>query len=105
MGNVLGGLLLGLMASMGPSFGYPQMMISRAVMGRSGNVPFAVANWICTVGWFTVNIILGGYALQLAFGLPFYVAAGILVVSTSPSRPTGTTSSTPSRRSCRSSWG
>ena len=79
-GNVIGGLLLGLMASMGPSFGYPQMMISRAVMGRSGNVPFAVANWISTVGWFTVNIILGGYALQLAFGLPFYVAAGILVV-------------------------
>jgi nucleobase:cation symporter-1, NCS1 family len=80
VGNILGGLLLGLMASMGPSFGYPQMMVSRAVMGRSGNVPFAVANWVSTAGWFTVNIILGGYALQLAFGLPFYAAAGILVV-------------------------
>jgi nucleobase:cation symporter-1, NCS1 family len=80
VGNVLGGLLLGLMASMGPTFGYPQMMISRAVMGRTGNVPFAVANWISTVGWFTVNIILGGFALKLAFGLPFYVAAGIIVI-------------------------
>ncbi len=80
VGNILGGLLVGLMASMGPTFGYPQMMISRAVMGRSGNVPFALANWISTVGWFTVNIILGGYALQLAFGLPFYVAAAIMVV-------------------------
>jgi NCS1 family nucleobase:cation symporter-1 len=80
VGNVLGGLLLGLMASMGPTFGYPQMMISRAVMGRTGNVPFAIANWISSVGWFTVNIILGGYALQLAFGLPFYVAAGIMVI-------------------------
>ena len=56
------------------------MMISKAVMGRAGNVPFAVANWISTVGWFTVNIILGGYALQLAFGLPFYLAAGVMVV-------------------------
>jgi nucleobase:cation symporter-1, NCS1 family len=80
VGNILGGLLLGLMASMGPSFGFPQMMISRAVMGRTGNVPFAVANWVSTVGWFTVNIILGGYALQLAFGLPFYAAAGVIVV-------------------------
>jgi len=79
VGNVLGGLLLGLMASMGPAFGYPQMMISRAVMGRSGNAPFALANWISTVGWFTVNIILGGFALQLAFGLPFYAAAAIIV--------------------------
>jgi NCS1 family nucleobase:cation symporter-1 len=80
VGNVLGGLLLGLMASMGPTFGYPQMVISKAVMGRVGNLPFAAANWISTVGWFTVNIILGGYALELAFGLPFFVAAGVMVV-------------------------
>jgi len=79
VGNLLGGLLVGLMASMGPTFGYPQMMISRAVMGKRGNVPFAFANWISTVGWFTVNIILGGYALQLAFGFPFFVGAAALV--------------------------
>ena len=81
IGNVLGGLLLGLMAAMGPTFGYPQMMISRAVMGRVGNIPFALANWVSTVGWFTVNIVLGGYALQLALGLPFYLAAGIMVLA------------------------
>lgn len=80
IGNVLGGLMVGLSASMGPTFGYPQMMISRAVMGRRGNAPFALANWVSTVGWFTVNIILGGYALQLAFGLPFYLAAAVMVV-------------------------
>lgn len=80
IGNVLGGVLLGLMASMGPAFGYPQMMVSRAVMGRSGNAPFALANWVSTVGWFTVNIILGGYAIQLATGLPFYAAAAVMVV-------------------------
>ncbi|MDG7042174.1 MAG: cytosine permease, partial [Nitrososphaerota archaeon] len=75
IGNIAGGLLVGLMASMGPNFGYPQMMISRTVMGSRGNIPFALANWVSTVGWFTVNIVLGGYALQLAFGIPFYVAA------------------------------
>ena len=81
IGNVLGGLLVGLMSAMGPTFGFPQMMISRAVMGKRGNLAFAAANWVSTVGWFTVNIILGGFALQLAFGLPFYVAAALLVVA------------------------
>lgn len=80
IGNLAGGLLLGLMSAMGPVFGFPQMMISRAVMGKKGNLPFALANWVSTVGWFTVNIILGGFALQLALGLPFYAGAAILVV-------------------------
>jgi NCS1 family nucleobase:cation symporter-1 len=81
IGNVAGGLLLGLMTAMGPTFGYPQMMISRAVLGKKGNTPFAVANWISTVGWFTVNIVLGGYALQIALGIPFYLAAGAIVLA------------------------
>jgi nucleobase:cation symporter-1, NCS1 family len=81
IGNLVGGLLLGLMTAMGPTFGYPQMMISRAVFGKKGNVPFALATWISTVGWFTVNIILGGYALQIAFHLPFYMAAGLMVLA------------------------
>jgi NCS1 family nucleobase:cation symporter-1 len=81
IGNLVGGLLLGLMAAMGPTFGYPQMMISRAILGKKGNAPFALATWISTVGWFTVNIILGGYALQIAFHLPFYMAAGLMVLA------------------------
>jgi len=80
IGNVLGGLLLGLVAAMGPKFGYPQMMISRAYFGKKGNFPFALANWLSTAGWFTVNIILGAYALQLAIGIPFVACAAVLVV-------------------------
>lgn len=80
IGNLLGGLLLGLAAAMGPKFGYPQMMISRAYFGKKGNAPFAVANWISTLGWFTVNVILGGYAMQLALGVPFYASALLLVI-------------------------
>lgn len=81
IGNLAGGLLVGLLAAMGPTFGYPQMMISRAVVGKKGNTPFALANWISTVGWFTVNIILGAFALQIAFGLPFAVAAAVIVLA------------------------
>lgn len=80
IGNILGGLLLGFMASMGPKFGYPQMLISRAFFGKKGNAPFAIANWISTVGWFTVNIILGSYAMQLALGVPFYAGALLLII-------------------------
>jgi NCS1 family nucleobase:cation symporter-1 len=79
VGNVLGGLLLGLMAAMGPKFGYPQMMISRAYFGRKGNFPLAVANWLSTAGWFVVNIILGSFALQLATGVPFVAGAALLI--------------------------
>jgi len=80
VGNIAGGALLGLMAAMGPTFGYPQMMISRAVFGRRGNLPFAVANWISTVGWFTVNVILSSFALKAIIGIPIYEGAAILVV-------------------------
>lgn len=66
IGNVFGALLVGLLAAMGPEFGYPQMMISRGVFGGLGNVFFAAANWVSTIGWFSINAIIGGYLLSFA---------------------------------------
>ena len=81
VGNVLGGLLLGLSASMGPKLGLPQMFSSRASFGRKGNYPLGLANWISTVGWFTVNTILGTLAIQaIDPSINYYAAAGVLVV-------------------------
>ncbi len=71
IGNIAGGLLVGLLAAMGgPEFGYPQMMISRGGVfgGRGGNAVFAAANWVSTIGWFSVNAIIGGYLIS--FMLP-----------------------------------
>jgi NCS1 family nucleobase:cation symporter-1 len=79
-GNILGGLLLSLAVAMGPKLGYPQMMISQGVFGRLGNKPFAAMNWISTAGWYTVNIILGSYALELLAKLSFIEAASLLSV-------------------------
>ena len=80
VGNIAGGLLLGLSASMGPKLGYPQMLSSRSSFGRKGNYPLGALNWISTVGWFTVNTILGVAALQAVYpGLNFYLAATVLV--------------------------
>ena len=80
LGNILGGLVLGLSAAMGPRLGYPQMLSSRSSFGRRGNYVFGGLNWISTAGWFTVNTILGVEALQAVYPqLNFYVAATLLV--------------------------
>jgi nucleobase:cation symporter-1, NCS1 family len=80
VGNLLGGLLLGLSAAMGPRLGFPQMLSSRSSFGRRGNYAFGGLNWISTVGWFTVNTILGVEALQAVYpSINFYAAAILLV--------------------------
>jgi nucleobase:cation symporter-1, NCS1 family len=81
LGNILGGLVLAWSAAMGPAAGYPQMFIGRRAFGRVGGYIPAALNWLSTAGWFTVNTILGSFAIQLLIpALPFAVAAAILVV-------------------------
>ena len=81
VGNILGGLFVGLAAAMGPSLGFPQMLSSRASFGRIGNYIPGGLNWISTVGWFTVNTILAVFALQVIIpGANFVLAAAAYVV-------------------------
>lgn len=81
LGNLLGGLLLGLATAMGPTLGFPQMLSSRASFGRRGNYLPGALNWVSTVGWFTVNTILAVFALQAVLpGLSFPLAAAAFVV-------------------------
>ncbi len=81
LGNLLGGLFLGLAAAMGPSMGFPQMLSSRASFGRLGNYVPGALNWISTVGWFAVNTILAVVALQVVFpGANFAIAAAAYVL-------------------------
>ena len=84
VGNLAGGILLGLAASMGPSLGFPQMLSSRSSFGRLGNYLPSGLNWISTVGWFTINTILAVIALQVIFpGANFVVAAaGYVLIQT-----------------------
>jgi nucleobase:cation symporter-1, NCS1 family len=80
LGNILGGLVLGLSAAMGPELGFPQMLSSRSSFGRRGNYPLGGLNWISTVGWFTVNTILGTLAIQaLDSSANYYATAALLV--------------------------
>lgn len=80
VGNVLGGLVVGLSAAMGPKLGYPQMFSSRSSFGRRGNYLPGALNWISTAGWFTVNTILAAEAIQvIAPSFNFYAASILLV--------------------------
>ncbi|MFD1678227.1 purine-cytosine permease family protein [Alicyclobacillus fodiniaquatilis] len=81
IGNLLGALVLGLCSAMGPSYGLPQLIITRRMFGRIGGYLPALLNFVSTIGWFTVNNILGSFGLHALFpGLSFPVAAVLLVL-------------------------
>ncbi len=79
-GNLIGGFLLALASSMGPSFGYPQMIITRGTFGRKGAYMPAFLQWASSVGWFTVNAVLGSVALATLLHIG-YVPSALLLVS------------------------
>ncbi|MDA8204843.1 MAG: cytosine permease [Thermaerobacter sp.] len=81
VGNLLGAIAIGLCAAMGPSYGLPQLMISRFSFGRRGGYAPSFLNYLTTLGWFTVNNILGAFGIQILFhGLSFWEAAAIMVI-------------------------
>ncbi len=80
IGNLIGGLVVGACAAMGPTYGLPQLMISRYSFGRIGNYLPALLNYLSTIGWFTVNNILGAFGLRILFPSLSYVQAAALLV-------------------------
>lgn len=81
VGNLLGALVLALCAAMGPTYGLPQLMIGRFTFGRVGGYLPAAFNYVSTIGWFTVNNILGAFGLRVLFpNLAFWQGSLLLVV-------------------------
>jgi len=81
IGNILGAFVLAACAAMGPTYGSPQLIIGRYSFGRVGGYLPAVLNYVSTIGWFSVNNILGTFGLQVLFPrLAFWEGALILVV-------------------------
>jgi NCS1 family nucleobase:cation symporter-1 len=84
VGNVLGGLPVGLNATIGPRTGLTQIEISRFAFGRVGTRIPATINWISAVGWDAVNNVPSVLALvalssRFGVGLPFWVGLALLV--------------------------
>lgn len=81
LGNLLGGVAMALCAGLGPEYGAPQLIISRLVFGRRGGYVPAFLNYVSTIGWFSVNNILGSFGLKVLWpSLHFWQAATILVI-------------------------
>ena len=60
MGSLLGSITHGILSAMGPRFGVPQMVQSRASFGYFGSFLPAALNWLtASFGWFIVNSVSG----------------------------------------------
>lgn len=84
IGNVLGGLPVGLNSTLGPRTGLTQIETSRFAFGRLGTRLPSWLNWGCAVGWDAVNnvpSVLALLALAARFGLalPFWLGLALLV--------------------------
>lgn len=79
LGNVAGFAVLGVLASMGPRLGVPQMVAGRLAFGRSGNVFPAGLSFLAGVGWFAINSVFGAYALQTIAGWPYLAALAVML--------------------------
>jgi NCS1 family nucleobase:cation symporter-1 len=88
LGTLMGSITHGILSTMGPRFGVPQMVASRAAFGYFGDFLPAALNWLtASFGWFIVNSVSGTFALvtltQLVFHnqVPFAIAFIIVVVA------------------------
>jgi NCS1 family nucleobase:cation symporter-1 len=79
VGNLLGSMLVGLLAQMGPATGMAQMPLSRLAYGKSIVLP-GLLNWISCIGWDGINSVFGAAALSILTGLDFLVSLVILVI-------------------------
>ncbi len=84
IGNVLGSILVGVMSLTGPKTGFPQMVISRYGFGKRFGIFISLLQWINTMGWLTVNLVLAGFALSLALHFSIYeipiLATGLIIL-------------------------
>jgi NCS1 family nucleobase:cation symporter-1 len=79
IGNLVGSVLVGLLATMGPKTGMAQMPLARLAYGKSIVVP-GLLNWISCIGWDGINSVFGAAAISILTGLPFVASLLIIVV-------------------------
>jgi nucleobase:cation symporter-1, NCS1 family len=80
LGNILGSILVGALATMGPATGMAQMPLARLAYGKSIIVP-GLLNWISCIGWDGVNSVFGAAALSILTGVPFIAALVVIVIA------------------------
>ena len=82
LGTALGSVTQAILSARGPSFGVPQMIMSRIPFGFRGNVlPAGLNAVVAGIGWFAVNSVSGTLALNALLGIPNLLALLIVVVA------------------------
>jgi NCS1 family nucleobase:cation symporter-1 len=79
VGNLVGSILVGLLATMGPKTGMAQMPLARLAYGKSIVVP-GLLNWLSCIGWDGINSVFGAAAISILTGLPFIVSLIAIVL-------------------------
>ena len=79
VGNLVGSVIVGLLATMGPKTGMAQMPLARLAYGKSIVVP-GLLNWVCCIGWDGINSVFGAAAISILTGLPFVVSLLFIVI-------------------------
>ncbi len=79
LGSVMGSLLVAFMSKTGTLTGLPQMILGRRAFGKNFGIFMTGLQWMNTLGWLTVNLILASFAFSLAFHIPYYEIS-ILVI-------------------------
>src|SRR5262249_14804505 len=79
VGNLIGSCLVGLLATMGPRTGMPQMAFARRPFGQSTILP-AGLNWAMMIDWDAFDCIFGAAAFHLLTGAPFWVGLLLIII-------------------------
>ncbi len=85
--NAGGAILVAIMSYLGPNSGKGQMEISKGYFGERGGKAFSVLQFMNTVGWLSVNLIISARALQFIitnkdiYDLSFFGVNGFEVIS------------------------
>jgi len=80
IGTVLGSIAHGILSTMGPRYGVPQMVLSRRGFGYWGNIlPAGINSLVAGIGWFAVNSVSGALALSALTHMPEVLALLIVV--------------------------
>src|SRR3954454_14585985 len=79
VGNIVGSVLVGLLARMGPKTGMAQMPLARLAYGKS-IVIRGLLNWLSCIGWDGINSVFGAAAISILTRLPFVISLLVIVV-------------------------
>lgn len=77
LGTVIGSLPAAYMCTWGPRTGVAQLPLARIPFGKTVVLP-GLLMWLSTIAWDAINGIFGAEALQLLFGIPFWL--GLLII-------------------------